>query len=169
MIVGADGITRIVDFGIAKAAGRLHTTRDGAIKGKYAYMAPEQIRGEPVSRLTDVYAASIVLWETLTGTGLFRGASEGRRDLQNRWRRWSRAQRDPSPEVPAAFDAIVAQGLERDPAKRYPTARAMAIDIESAAPAVRPSEVAAWVEGLAGEVLAGRAAVIAEMEGAGAT
>ncbi len=163
VLVGADGITRIADFGIAKAAGRLLTTRDGAIKGKYAYMAPEQIRGQAVSRATDIYAASIILWELLAGEGLFRGASEGEviyKCLEAAIEPPSR--RDPS--VPAAFDAIVLRGLARDPAERYATAREMATEIERAAPAVRSSEIGALVERLAGDVLAARAAVIAEME-----
>ncbi|HEY2512700.1 MAG TPA: serine/threonine-protein kinase [Polyangiaceae bacterium] len=163
ILVGADGITRIVDFGIAKATGRLLTTRDGSIKGKYAYMAPEQIRGEKVSRQTDIFAASIVFWELLTGTGLFRGATEGE-EIYKAMEGVTPAPSSIVPEVPAAFDAIVLRGLERDPAKRYPTAREMAADLEKAAPAVRPSEIGAWVQRLAGEVLSARAAVIAQME-----
>ena len=76
ILVGVDGVARLVDFGIAKAAGRLHSTRDSSVKGKYAYMAPEQVRGEPVSRLTDTYAAAIVFWELLTGERLFAGKTE---------------------------------------------------------------------------------------------
>ncbi|MDP9152218.1 MAG: serine/threonine protein kinase, partial [Myxococcota bacterium] len=67
VIVGADGVARVVDFGIAKAAGRLAVTCEPARKGKIAYMAPEQLRAQPVSVRTDVYAASVVLWECLTG------------------------------------------------------------------------------------------------------
>ena len=58
VLVGTDGVARVLDFGVAKAAGRAQTTRDGQMKGKVAYMAPEQIRGS-VSRATDVYAASV--------------------------------------------------------------------------------------------------------------
>ncbi len=163
LIVGADGITRIVDFGIAKAAGRLMTTRDGSIKGKYAYMAPEQIRGQAVTRQTDIFAASIVLWELLTGEGLFRGGSEG----EEIYKCLEGVVDPPSkrdPKLPHAFDAIVLRGLMRDPAERYASAREMAADIERATPAVRPSEIAAWVEWLAGGVLATRAEIISEME-----
>jgi hypothetical protein len=163
LIVGGDGITRIVDFGIAKAAGRLLTTRDGSVKGKYAYMAPEQIRGQPVTRQTDIFAASIVLWELLTGEGLFRGANEGEEVYK-----CLEGVADPpstrNPKVPPAFDAIVLRGLAKTPSERYATAREMASDIERAAPAVRPSEIGAWVERLAGGILRGRAEIIAEME-----
>src|SRR5205085_807343 len=67
IIVGVDGVARVVDFGVAKAAGRLQTTRDGQLKGKLSYMAPEQLSGGIADRRTDVYAASVVLWEALAG------------------------------------------------------------------------------------------------------
>jgi serine/threonine-protein kinase len=73
ILVGADGVARLLDFGIAKAVGRLHTTRDGELKGKVAYMAPEQLGARTVDRRTDIYAASVVLWEALTGERLFAG------------------------------------------------------------------------------------------------
>ncbi|MBI4704792.1 MAG: serine/threonine protein kinase [Deltaproteobacteria bacterium] len=72
ILVGVDGAARVVDFGIAKAAGRLQSTRDGQLKGKIMYMAPEQVGLGQVDRRTDVYAASVVLWEALAGRKLFR-------------------------------------------------------------------------------------------------
>src|SRR4029077_8571100 len=66
VLVGVDGVPRVLDFGVAKAAGRTQTTREGQVKGKLAYMAPEQIMGRQVTRATDVFAASVVLWEALT-------------------------------------------------------------------------------------------------------
>src|SRR6478609_10040309 len=67
VMIGTDGIARVLDFGVAKAAGRLHLTRDRQLKGKLTYMAPEQVRGQGMDRRTDVYAATIVLWELLVG------------------------------------------------------------------------------------------------------
>src|SRR5207247_8656477 len=67
VLVGADGAAHVIDFGVAKAAGRAQITRDGQLKGKLSYMAPEQLRGGFVDRRVDVFGASIVLWETLTG------------------------------------------------------------------------------------------------------
>src|SRR5262249_6584021 len=58
ILVGSDGLARVLDFGVAKAAGRCQTTRDGRLKGKLSYMAPEQLCGEAVTRKTDIYAAS---------------------------------------------------------------------------------------------------------------
>src|SRR5689334_6854534 len=60
ILVGADGISRVLDFGIAKAIGRLHNTREGQIKGKLAYMAPELIRAGQVTRRTDIFVAAVV-------------------------------------------------------------------------------------------------------------
>src|ERR1700722_14969633 len=77
VLVGVDGVARVLDFGIAKAAGRTQTTREGNVKGKFAYMAPEQMNGEAVGRATDVYAAAVCLWETLTGERLFDADTEG--------------------------------------------------------------------------------------------
>jgi serine/threonine-protein kinase len=76
ILVGVDGMARVIDFGVAKAAGRLQTTRAGLVKGKIAYMAPEQLAGREVTRSADVYAMGVVLWETLTGKRLFQGDSD---------------------------------------------------------------------------------------------
>src|SRR5262249_47289876 len=75
VLVGVDGVARVLDFGIAKAVGRAQTTREGQLKGKLPYMAPEQVRGAPLDARADVYAISVVLWELLTGQRLF--AREG--------------------------------------------------------------------------------------------
>ncbi|PKN31616.1 MAG: serine/threonine protein kinase, partial [Deltaproteobacteria bacterium HGW-Deltaproteobacteria-20] len=76
ILVGLDGTARITDFGVARAASRLHATKVGQLKGKLAYMAPEQARGGEVDARTDVFAAGIVLWEALTMRRLFRGDNE---------------------------------------------------------------------------------------------
>jgi eukaryotic-like serine/threonine-protein kinase len=168
LLVGVDGITRIVDFGIAKAAGASHKTRSGTVKGKSAYMAPEQLDGKAVSRLADIFAASIVLWELLTGERLFLGQN----DVESLHNCLVRVIPPPSsivPGLPATFDEILCRGLARDPAHRYPTAREMALEIENCIEAVRPSMVGAWVSRLAGDALAERAKRVAEMEGAPST
>src|SRR5205085_11904487 len=73
VLVGVDGITRLADFGIAKAASRATHTQTGSIKGKVAYMSPEQAKGEPVDRRTDVWAAGVVAWEIVMKRRLFAG------------------------------------------------------------------------------------------------
>jgi eukaryotic-like serine/threonine-protein kinase len=165
VIVGVDGVPRVLDFGVAKAAGRLHTTRDGSLKGKLAYMAPEQVRGESLTRRCDIYAASVVLWESLTGRRLFGGDNEAA-VLQNVLAGQVEPPSAFAPEVPEALDAVVLRGLARDPAERFPTAREMAIEIEAAASVAIAPVVSAWVEQTAAEALAKQATWIAQIESA---
>jgi serine/threonine protein kinase len=163
LLVGTDGITRIADFGIAKAAGRTQTTRDGAVKGKLTYMAPEQLGAGDVTRTTDVFAASVVLWELLTGQRLFEGSTQA----ESVFKVMNAPIYAPSQlvgDVSSELDAIVMKGLERDATRRYPTARDMAQALESCAPPVRPAEIAAWVERIGGESLARRARLMALVE-----
>jgi serine/threonine protein kinase len=77
LLVGVDGVCRITDFGVARAATRLAGTRVGQLKGKIAYMAPEQALGQTdLDRRADVFAAGIVLWEVLAGRRLFKSENE---------------------------------------------------------------------------------------------
>ncbi|WP_437756269.1 serine/threonine-protein kinase [Sorangium sp. So ce1389] len=163
VLVGEDGVARVLDFGVAKSAGRAQITRDGQLKGKIAYMSPEQIAGEPLDRRADVYAAGVVLWETLTGERLFEGRGEALSIL-----RLLQAGVDPPsarrPGVPPELEAITLRALAREPEDRYPTARAMALALEATGMAASTSEVGAWVALFAGESLARRAALIAAIE-----
>jgi serine/threonine-protein kinase len=163
VLVGADGVARVLDFGVAKARGRLQTTRDGQVKGKIAYMPPEQLSGGLVSRQTDIYAAGVVLWEALTSRRLFDGetealtlvrAIEGRIDPPSSY----------NPELGSLVDGVVLRGLARDPEERFATAREMALAIEQSIGLASPSEVGEWVEHVGSEELAKRAARIAEIE-----
>jgi serine/threonine protein kinase len=162
VLLGVDGVPRVVDFGVAKAAGRVVTTRDGQLKGKLAYMPPEQIRGEAVDRRVDVYAASVVLWELLAGTRLFQGD-----EATVIFKVLSPDLRPPSehnPLVPAALDEMVMKGLSSKPEDRFPTAAAMAQAIEEAVSPASARAVAEWVALTAGESLEHRAALVAEVE-----
>jgi serine/threonine-protein kinase len=163
VLVGTDGAARVLDFGVAKATGRQQTTREGQVKGKFAYMAPEQVTGVCVTRQSDVFAASIVLWEALTGKRLFEAESE----TALLARVLSAPIPPPSTESPgldAELDRIVLRGLARDLPARYPSAREMALDLEAHARLERPSQMTEWVERLAGDELARRAARVAEIE-----
>src|SRR5688572_12762987 len=73
VMVGTDGVARVLDFGVAKASARIQITRDGQMKGKLSYMSPEQLQGIPVDRRADVFAAGVVIWEALTRRRLFVG------------------------------------------------------------------------------------------------
>jgi len=162
IVVGVDGVARVLDFGVAKAAGRAQVTREGQIKGKLTYMAPEQIRGK-VDRRADVFAAAIVLWEALAGRRMHEGAKDydvvsrvmkGNFDPPSKYR----------PEVPPELDAIVLRGLSVDPATRFQTAREMAVELERVVGLASPSDVGEWVEELARDVLRARAERISAME-----
>jgi hypothetical protein len=166
VLVGMEGIARVIDFGVAKAIGRVQSTREGQIKGKLAYMPPEQLQGGHVTRQADIYAAAAVTWETLTGQRLFAGKDTGALVTA------ILSEPIPPPSevaahVAKAFDRVVMRGLERDPARRYATAREMALELERCAGGVvSPSEVGTWVERWAGPALSKRATLIAEIEGA---
>ena len=163
ILVGSDGVPRVVDFGVAKAIGRLASTREGVVKGKFAYMPPEQVRGEPLDRRTDVYAASVVLWEALTARRLFRADS----DVELMYRVLHGEIAPPSAfnaEVPPELDALVLRGLSRERDARFATASEMALALERCVPTVPTREVGAWVQGVAAEHLLDRARQVEAIE-----
>lgn len=164
IVVGIDGVPRLLDFGVAKAAVRLQQTRTGQLKGKIAYMAPEQLEKNEVSRATDVYAMGIVLWEALTGKRLFEADTEGQlvhRVLQGTTEPPSTSRGDVSKEL----DAVVMRALARDPADRYPTARHLAGALELAAPLATTTDVASFLQNIARRTLDVRARRVAKMLG----
>jgi serine/threonine-protein kinase len=163
ILLGVDGAARILDFGIAKAASRTQTTRSDQLKGKLAYMAPEQLERGAVDRGVDIYAASIVLWELLTGRRLFQADDEVA-TFQLALQAQIPIPSSVRGELPVSLDPIVLQGLMRSRADRYPTARAMARALEDTGLAASPREVGAWVERLAADWLESRAATIANVE-----
>jgi serine/threonine protein kinase len=163
VLVATDGIARVLDFGVAKALGRLHTTRDGAVKGKVAYMAPEQIEGGEVTRSTDVFAAAAVLWEALTTRRLFHAENEARR-MHMILHEPVRPPSEIRPDITPELDAVVMRGLQRTSSDRYASALEMAEALERAVPLATPRSVGVWVRSLSGEELTGRAARVAEIE-----
>ena len=163
VLIGTDGVARVVDFGIAKAAGQSQVTRDGQVRGKIPYMAPEQLLRRSLDRRVDVYAAGVVLWEALAGKRLFQADDEPTlfsMVLEEVIRPPSRY----NPAVSSGLDAIVLRALERDPERRFPDAESMAHALEEVAGRARSSVVADWVKTNAATSLAEREARIAEME-----
>ncbi len=163
ILVGVDGIARVLDFGIAKAAGRAQVTREGQVRGKMAYIAPEQLQHGSANRKADVYAAAVVLWEALTGERLFLSDSEAAtiaRVLTGDVALPSSLAPDISPEL----DAVVMRGLARDPATRYETARDMARALEACSAPTTATRIGEWVEMTAGTALAVRARIVSEVE-----
>jgi len=163
IMVGADGITRMLDFGVAKAATRLQTTGHGQVKGKLSYMAPEQLRLEPIDRRTDVFAAGVVLWETLTGKRLFAADDPGAviaRILTHVPEAPSRSVKD----IPPELDQVVARALKRQRGERFATALEFARALERAVAPVGSLEVSEWVCEVAGPVLEARERTVAAVE-----
>ena len=161
VLVGSDGVARLVDFGVAKAAGKLHTTVDGQVKGKLAYMAPEQLRSGSVDRRADIYAAALVIWESVTLRRPFGEDSDAPLvRVQNDIPSASSAR----PEVPPALDELLARGLQRTPERRISSAQQMALELAAAVPPAPPPEVAAFVVDLADNLLRQRAALVAQVE-----
>jgi eukaryotic-like serine/threonine-protein kinase len=163
ILVGADGIPRVLDFGIAKAIGHLRLTPSGEIKGKLSYISPEQLEGEGVDRRADIYGASAVLWETLTGRPLFEGSTESA-ILHGVLHDVIAPPSALQPDCPPLLDAIVMRGLSRDASERFGTAREMAICLERDVGLATQSEVSDWLHALAGRQLAARAEALARMQ-----
>jgi serine/threonine-protein kinase len=124
LFVGYDGSVKVVDFGIARATNRLHTTQAGTIKGRYAYMAPEQARGMPIDRRADLWSLGVVLWELLTGRRLFKRDHEAETIMALISDPVARPS-ELNPAVPKALDDVVLKALDRETEGRFVTAREM--------------------------------------------
>lgn len=124
ILVTYDGHVKLIDFGVAKAAGKLIETRSGVLKGKYSYMSPEQASGDPVDGRTDIFAMGITLYEITTGTRLFKRENE----LETLHAVIACNVPRPSQVVPgydADLEAIVLKALAYDADNRYTTAGEM--------------------------------------------
>jgi serine/threonine protein kinase len=162
VIIGVDGSSRLIDFGVAKASHRLTETKSGSMKGKYSYMSPEQAMGQDVDRRTDIFAAGIVLHECLTERRLFRGQNEldtVRRIMEGDIVPPSTVQ----PGIPTALDAVVLKALARKPEERFQTAIEMMEALESAVSPASHREVAAYLERVCGPRLEERRVAVREM------
>jgi serine/threonine protein kinase len=129
IFVTSDGGVKLLDFGIVKAVHRADGTRTGAVKGKLAYMSPEQCRAEALDRRTDIFSLSIVLWELTVGRRLYARASD--MDVMNAIDKVDAPR--PSgfaPHYPADLEGIVMKGLARDRGARYQTTEELLADLE---------------------------------------
>jgi serine/threonine-protein kinase len=129
VLISYDGIVKVADFGIAKAVDRTTQTRTGSIKGKVAYMSPEQALAQPVDRRCDVFSLGILLFEATLGRRLFRAESE----FLTLQRVISATVPPPSsidPQYPRALERIVLKALSARPEQRQETARALQLEIE---------------------------------------
>lgn len=144
LVVAPSGVTRLVDFGLAKAHGREQSTTSGKVRGKTRYLAPEQIHGR-ASRAADMFVVGVVLWELLAGRRLI----EGRTPTEILTTVLSLRAPPPSSasplSIPRELDAVVLRSLSVDPDRRFESAEAMADALAQAAPHASHRAVADWV------------------------
>ena len=165
VLVGVDGCSRITDFGVARATSRIASTRTDRVKGKLAYMSPEQAKGDgDIDRRSDLFAMGVILWEVLAGRRLFKADSERetmRRIMIEPIPRLSSILTDLHP----ALDDVCARALDRDPDRRFQTAAEMGDGLERAARVAAtaspnevgvasPREVAGYVQAALGQDIA---------------
>ena len=130
VVISSEGMPKLLDFGAAKTRGRLAVTQHGMLKGKFGYMSPEQLEGSEIDFRSDIFSIGVCLYLSAVGKLPFRGATEiemiaaGRKALYRR----------PSeiiPGFPPALEEIIVTALQKDPAQRFPNARAMAERLEA--------------------------------------
>lgn len=163
IIVGVDGIARVLDFGVAKTAYGSSYTSPGLVRGKVAYMAPEQLRQEPVDCRTDTFSAGIVLWELLSGQRLF-AAESTRPTIEkvlsapipplDRWRS----------DVSRELERVVRRAVSRCPVERFSSALEFAEALEATGPLASRAEIARWVWIWGASALEQRARLCADLE-----
>ncbi len=167
LILTVEGVVKVVDFGIAKAEGRATQTRAGIIKGKFAYMAPEQCVGDPIDRRADVFALGIVLFELCTSRRLFK--------RENTYRTYEAITncdvpdpRSVNPAVPPEVQAVIMKALAKSPKERYQTAEEMQEALERAMQRARlrgsSTALSAFLEKVFPEEIASQQALVAQAQ-----
>src|SRR5689334_1079732 len=123
-----EGEVKIIDFGIAKAANRSQKTQAGILKGKFGYMSPEQVRGLPIDRRSDIFALGVILYEMLTGEKLFVGESDFS-TLEKVRNAEVASPRQFNPNIPAGLEKVVLKSLARETEDRYQWGSDLAEDL----------------------------------------
>ncbi len=144
VMVGYDGYVRVLDFGIARSTDQLHETQRGVLKGRFAYMAPEQMEGGQIDRRADVWSSGVMLWEGVTGRRMFKRAGMNetmRAVIADPLAPMLRSAED----IPLSVLDIVDRSVVRDATARYSTARKMGSEL-SRSVSTGPPQVAAWME-----------------------
>lgn len=159
IMVGFDGVTKLLDFGVAAAAiERKHKTEAGNLKGKFAYISPEQYQGLPLDGRSDVFSLGVSLYEALTGKNIYDRASEYETVAAIVLDDEVPSVRDVMPDVPEALDHIVQRALAKDRSQRFANADELqsALDGFSASLGhrLRQSDIAAQLERLVPDLVA---------------
>ncbi|MBI4817785.1 MAG: serine/threonine protein kinase [Deltaproteobacteria bacterium] len=129
LLISYEGVVKVVDFGIAKAATNSERTSTGTLKGKFSYMSPEQCRAEALDKRSDVFALGVVLYELVTGTRLYKHESELML-LEMITKGSVVAPSTVAPGIDPRLDAIVMKAIEKNRALRYQTALELRVDLE---------------------------------------
>ena len=129
VLIARDGSVKVVDFGIAKAANQTNLTKTGTVKGKFSYMPPEQLTGQPLDRRADVFALGIVLYELLTGRKPFDTSNEAFIVRAIMYEAFAPATQF-RPDVPEAMQRILDKALAKSRDERYEDCRALQSDLE---------------------------------------
>ena len=129
VLLSPSGVAKLTDFGIAKAAGQISSTRPGMVKGKLGYIAPEQISGHKIDHRVDIFTSGILLWETLARKRLFKAV-----DMVDSFRLVMQCQipsiRDFRPDVSRELDAVITKALSAKPDERFKSAGEFATELE---------------------------------------
>jgi serine/threonine protein kinase len=144
ILVTQEGSARLLDFGVAKATQAAALAQSGAIRGKLAYIAPEQLRGEPLDARSDLFSLGVTAWEALTGRRLFRHED----DPSTIARVLSMNVPPPSAHVDGVdplLERVIMRALDRAPASRFASARAMGEELEPA-PRADEGELSRWLD-----------------------
>ena len=168
VLVGTDGFSRMLDFGVAHALGDLSLMQRDRVRGKLAYTSPERLESGKVDARADLFAVAVTMWEALVARKLFM-SDDPAKTIE---RVASAPIQKPSelvPGIPAAIDAIVMRGLARDPSRRFSSAKEMLAALKTAAKPATLADVEAWMKSLVGDALAERVRIAKELEALGKT
>jgi len=130
VLVSYEGEVKVIDFGIAKATSRNSRTMAGVLKGKFGYMSPEQVRGLPLDRRSDIFALGTMLYECLTGDRLFQGETDFS-TLEKVRNVDIRPPREINPNIPQAVEAVILKALAKDVEERYQWCSEMLADLQA--------------------------------------
>lgn len=133
VMIGFDGSVKLLDFGVAKALGEVgdHKTATGMVKGKFAYMAPEQVEGLPIDHRADLFSAGVILYETLTNRRLFKGENDMHTLSLVRTANVPKPSAT-NPEVPPELDEVCLKALARKPEDRFASCGELAAALDEA-------------------------------------